>query len=133
MPDESEPSFEEALTQLEQVVEDLERGDPALSAALAKYESGVKLLRRCYQLLDGAEQAVALLTGVDDEGNPLTVPFDASATVAREPGPAAPASAGGMSTSRPDSDEPGTPVQPPGRAMREIAREFPIEDSDPPF
>src|SRR5262249_39590571 len=69
MPDESGANFEEALAQLEQIVDDLERGDPSLSAALARYESGVKLLRRCYQLLDGAEQAVALLTGVDDQGN----------------------------------------------------------------
>src|SRR5882724_6386029 len=92
MLDESEPSFEEALTQLERIVASLERGEPALSVALAKYENGVKLLRHCYLVLDQAEHAVALLTGVDDQGNPLTVPFDATATIAREIGPAAAAS-----------------------------------------
>ena len=50
--------------------------------ALAKYEKGVKLLTRCHSLLDQAEHSVALLTGVDNQGNPLTAPFDASATVA---------------------------------------------------
>jgi exodeoxyribonuclease VII small subunit len=87
MPDPSEPTFEEALTQLEGIVAELEHGEPGLSAALAKYENGVKLLRHCYQLLDQAERSVALLTGVDAQGNPLTTPFDSTATRAREIGP----------------------------------------------
>ena len=81
MPDESaqepEPSFEQALGQLERIVASLERGEPELTAALAKYEKGVSLLTQCYRLLDQAEQSVALLTGVDEKGNPLTAPFDA--------------------------------------------------------
>ena len=84
MPDESEPTFEQALTRLERIVDELERGEPDLSAALAQYEDGVKLLRHCYRLLDQAEQSVALLTGVDSQGNPLTIPFGATATVARD-------------------------------------------------
>ncbi len=87
MPDqtETEQSFEEALSLLERIVENLERGEPELSSALAKYEKGVKLLTRCHSLLDQAEHSVALLTGVDNQGNPLTAPFDASATVAHSP------------------------------------------------
>jgi exodeoxyribonuclease VII small subunit len=83
MPDESEPdlSFEQALGQLERIVASLERGEPELTSALAKYEAGVLLLKRCYGLLDQAEQSVALLTGVDSAGNPLSTPFDATATV----------------------------------------------------
>jgi exodeoxyribonuclease VII small subunit len=86
MPDESEPAFEQALTRLEKIVDELERGEPALSSALAQYENGVQLLRHCYRLLDQAEQSVALLTGVDSQGNPLTIPFaaTATATVARD-------------------------------------------------
>jgi exodeoxyribonuclease VII small subunit len=89
MANETKPGFEDALARIEKIVADLERGEPALSAALAKYEDGVKLLRQCYQLLEEAEQSVAILTGVDDQGNPLMVPFDATATLAREPGAAA--------------------------------------------
>jgi exodeoxyribonuclease VII small subunit len=91
MPDqlEIEPSFEEALALIERIVENLERGEPELTSALAKYEKGVKLLTRCYTLLDQAENSVALLTGVDNKGNPLTAPFDASATLARETASAA--------------------------------------------
>jgi exodeoxyribonuclease VII small subunit len=85
MTEEPEPTFEAALGQLERIVADLERGGPDLTAALGRYESGIKLLKRCHVLLDRAEQAVALLTGVDAEGNPITAPFDATATVAREP------------------------------------------------
>jgi exodeoxyribonuclease VII small subunit len=84
MTEETEPTFEAALGQLERIVADLERGGPDLTAALERYESGIRLLKRCHVLLDRAEQAVAILTGVDAEGNPLTAPFDATATVARE-------------------------------------------------
>ena len=85
MPEEPEPNFEEALARIERIVADLERGEPALNTALAKYEDGVKLLRRCYDLLDQAERSVALLTGVDEQGNPATAPFDATATLLPEP------------------------------------------------
>ncbi len=67
---ETEPSFEEALGLLDRIVESLERGEPELSSALAKYEKGVKLLTQCYRLLDQAEHSVALLTGVDQQGQP---------------------------------------------------------------
>ena len=81
MPEESELRFEAAVRQLEEIVESLERGEPELAAALAKYETGVRLLSRCYALLERAERSVALLTGVDAEGNPATAPFDATATM----------------------------------------------------
>jgi exodeoxyribonuclease VII small subunit len=84
MADETEPNFEEALAQLEQIVASLERGEPELTSALSKYEKGVQLLSICHRLLEKAEQSVALLTGVDEEGRPITAPFDATATVARE-------------------------------------------------
>ncbi len=133
MPDEPqpqpEPSFEQALIQLERIVASLERGEPELTTALAKYENGVSLLSQCHRLLDQAEQSVALLTGVDEQGNPLTVPFDATATITREASsttaasPDAPAilppkrgSSGRPSTTkspRPLADEPGSIGDPP--------------------
>ncbi len=84
MVDDTEPTFEVALTEIERIVASLERGDSTLSAALTGYETGVKLLRRCYQLLEQAEHSVSLLTGIDDQGNPHTTPFDATATLARQ-------------------------------------------------
>jgi exodeoxyribonuclease VII small subunit len=84
MDDETEPNFEEALAQLERIVASLERGEPELTSALSKYEKGVQLHAVCHKLLEEAEQSVALLTGVDEKGQPITAPFDATATVARE-------------------------------------------------
>ena len=52
MPEETEPRFEAALEQLEAIVESLERGEPDLTAALARYETGVRLLTQCYGLLE---------------------------------------------------------------------------------
>ncbi len=74
--------FEDSVKELEKIVDELERGRPELGVALGHYERGVKLLGHCQGLLDSAERSVALLTGVDDQGQPITAPFDASATVA---------------------------------------------------
>ena len=76
MGEEAEPSFEVALGELERIVASLERGEPELTSALSKYEKGVRLLSTCHRLLEKAEQSVAILTGVDAEGNALTAPFD---------------------------------------------------------
>ena len=77
--------FEAALDELEQIVADLERGESALAGALAKYERGVRLLSHCHGLLDGAGRTVALLSGVDGDGQPVETPFDDTATADREP------------------------------------------------
>ena len=84
MVDDAEPSFEVALAELERIVASLERGEPELTSALSKYEKGVQLLSICHRLLEKAEHSVALLTGVDDLGNALTAPFDATATISSE-------------------------------------------------
>ena len=86
---EPEPNFEDALKQLETIVDDLERGEPELSAALTKYEQGVRLLARCHVVLDRAEQSVALLAGVDGAGNPITTPFPVEISDEPEAAPAA--------------------------------------------
>jgi exodeoxyribonuclease VII small subunit len=73
-------SFEAALTQLQQVVSELEDGSLGLEPSLARFEQGVQLLRNCYQILEQAEQKIELLTGFDAQGNPVSAPFDAAAT-----------------------------------------------------
>ena len=83
----TEIRFEAAVSRLEEIVESLEHGEPDLAAALAKYETGVRLLTQCYGLLERANRAVALLAGVDEQGKPVTAPFDATATLEREASP----------------------------------------------
>ena len=69
-------SFEDALARLEAIVHDLEDGRVGLAEALARYEEGVGLLRRCHQLLERAERKIELLRGVDAEGQPIAAPYD---------------------------------------------------------
>jgi exodeoxyribonuclease VII small subunit len=131
---EIEPSFEEALSQLERIVENLERGEPELTSALAKYEKGVKLLTQCYRLLDQAEHSVALLTGVDNQGNPLTAPFDASATIAREAAPTATAVVvATIAVASPDDSQPKTSSRTSYRKVRATPQDDVDPASDPPF
>jgi exodeoxyribonuclease VII small subunit len=83
--DETPLGFEEALRRLDRTVARLEGGELDLDGALAEYEQGVHLLTRCRSMLDAAEKQVALLTGVDDDGQPLTSPFETSATTGTRP------------------------------------------------
>ena len=57
--------FEEHLTQLETVVERLERGDLALDESVRLFEEGVKLSHACKKELERAEGRVQVLV----EGN----------------------------------------------------------------
>jgi exodeoxyribonuclease VII small subunit len=73
-------TFEDALAELEAILRQLEDGTTGLEDSLACYERGVGLLKRCYGQLKDAEQRILLLTGVDDEGRPLTQPFEHAPT-----------------------------------------------------
>jgi exodeoxyribonuclease VII small subunit len=55
-------SLEEALQELEQVVEKLENGDLPLEQALKLFERGVHLTRSCQRSLEEAEQKVKILS-----------------------------------------------------------------------
>jgi exodeoxyribonuclease VII small subunit len=69
------PSFEEALDQLEGIVDRLEDGDLDLEQALLAFEAGVKLSRQCAAQLDAAEQRVEVLVR---QGRELVArPFEA--------------------------------------------------------
>lgn len=78
--DESAFQFEQALGELQQIVSELEEGAQGLEQSLASFEKGIALLRRCHQFLDQAELKIEILTGTDSAGNPVTRPFDATAT-----------------------------------------------------
>lgn len=69
------PTFEESLSELERTVADLESGKLGLSESLEKYESGVKVLKDCYQALQDAEQKIELLSRIDESGEVQVEPF----------------------------------------------------------
>lgn len=72
--DKDKDSFSETLRRLEEIVLDLERGDLALEASLAKYEEGMVKLKKCYSILDGIERKISLITKKED-GSIQEVPF----------------------------------------------------------
>jgi len=53
--------FEEALGELESLVESLEKGELSLEDSLASFERGVNLARECRDSLAAAEQKVQIL------------------------------------------------------------------------
>ena len=55
------PDFEQALAELERLVERLERGDLPLEEALKTFERGVTLTRHCQSALKDAQQKVEIL------------------------------------------------------------------------
>lgn len=57
------PNLEQAMGELEQIVEQLEGGELSLEKALAQFEKGVKLSRECQKALTAAEQKVQVLLG----------------------------------------------------------------------
>lgn len=59
--DPRQSKFEEAIADLEQVVEQLESGDLSLEDSLAAFEKGVGLVRYCNQKLSEVEKKVELL------------------------------------------------------------------------
>ena len=77
----SRSSFEVSLEELQQIVADLEDGTLGLDESMRRFETGITLLRSCYQTLEQAEQKIPVLTGFDAAGSPATAPFDAEATV----------------------------------------------------
>lgn len=56
-------NLEKAITELEDIVEQLETGEQSLDKALQQFERGVKLSRDCQTALDQAEQKVEVLIG----------------------------------------------------------------------
>ena len=64
----SEMTFEQAMSELERIVTELERGDVPLEDSISLYEKGAELKKRCETKLKEAEQKVAAIT-LDEDGS----------------------------------------------------------------
>ena len=73
-------TFEAALAEIQQVLDDLEDGTIGLEESLQRFERGTALLRRCHALLESAERRIELVTGRTANGQLRTAPFDSEAT-----------------------------------------------------
>ena len=69
-------SFEEALGELEALVEKMEHEELTLEESLQSFERGVQLTRTCQEALKAAEQKVDILTSQAADARPE--PFEPS-------------------------------------------------------
>jgi exodeoxyribonuclease VII small subunit len=66
VPRKREINFEQAVQELEGLVECMEKGELGLEESLKAFERGVELTRLCQKALDEAEQKVDILTRKED-------------------------------------------------------------------
>lgn len=59
-------TFEESISELEEIVSQLEGGDVTLDESLTLFEKGIKLSKSCQKMLDSAEKKVSVLMMSDD-------------------------------------------------------------------
>lgn len=53
--------FEKSMTELEEIVKQLEKGELSLEDSLKQYEKGINIARKCQSALTLAEQKVEML------------------------------------------------------------------------
>jgi exodeoxyribonuclease VII small subunit len=74
-----EPPFEEALQNLESIVEQMEGGELPLETMLTRFEEGVRLVKSCQSRLDEAELKINKLEKTAD-GQAVLKPADPALT-----------------------------------------------------
>lgn len=57
--------FEEAVEELEAIIQRMEGGETGLEESLEEYARGDQLIRRCRQILDAAEARIESIAGRD--------------------------------------------------------------------
>lgn len=61
--------YEEAVEQLEAIIDRIESGEIGLEDSIKAYERGVALRRHCERILEQAEQRIEELSARDEEGD----------------------------------------------------------------
>ena len=59
-------NFEDAISKLNEIAEELESGNLSLDESMAKFEEGMKLSKSCKEMIDTAEKKITML--ITDEG-----------------------------------------------------------------
>ena len=72
----AEPSFEDSVRRLGEIVDRLETGELPLEESLRLFEEGVRLARASQSRLEAAERRVQELLGIDEDGNPVVREID---------------------------------------------------------
>jgi len=77
-------TFEMAMKQLEQIVQELETGDMPLEKAIKKFEEGIQISKYCSEKLDASEKKITLLMQDSDGGEISEIPFATENQVSKE-------------------------------------------------
>ncbi len=59
------PDLETSLTEINTLIEQMEKGESTLEQSLARFERGVTLIKHCQKILIEAEQKVTILMSND--------------------------------------------------------------------
>ena len=70
----SERNYEEAISRLEEIAQQLEEGNLSLEASLTLFEEGIGLAKYCSEKLDAAEGRLQILLGFNGD-EPKIGPF----------------------------------------------------------
>ena len=62
---EEELTFEEIMKKLEEITMELENGDLDLEKSVSKFEEGMKLSKKCNDILENAEKRISVLIEKD--------------------------------------------------------------------
>lgn len=60
-------NFENAMKQLEDIANELENGDLPLEKSVEKFEEGIKLSKKCNEILEKAQKKISILISNGDE------------------------------------------------------------------
>ena len=61
MEDNKEINFEDTMKKLENIANELEKGDLDLDTSVSKFEEGMKLSKKCNDILENAEKRISIL------------------------------------------------------------------------
>ena len=61
MEDNKEINFEDTMKKLENIANELEKGDLDLDTSVSKFEEGMKLSKKCNEILENADKRISLL------------------------------------------------------------------------
>ena len=61
MEDNKEINFEDTMKKLENIANELEKGDLDLDTSVSKFEEGMKLSKKCNEILENEEKRISIL------------------------------------------------------------------------
>lgn len=61
MEENKEINFEDTMKKLEEIANELEKGDLDLDTSVRKFEEGMKLSKKCNEILENAEKRISVL------------------------------------------------------------------------